>query len=116
MKNLVRNFKAFFNYNEVVPDVLGEKGEFEIEIETIRYITAKDKEGYWYIDFTCYSRFSNFQHYRITEKDPKAIELETFMEFYAANDEKAAQAYLEHNRKVAKMLIKKGLMDKDILE
>lgn len=120
MEDIIKAFRNYFNGKVKIPSVLSEQGIID-DLNSgwsIRYVLLEDEKGKKCLDFTAEHRMTNPRHHRISS-DGEITSLEMYYEYYSydpnipGDEAKKEKEFFAHNRAVTKMLIKKGLLDKN---
>ncbi|MFM2385916.1 MAG: hypothetical protein RL660_673 [Bacteroidota bacterium] len=118
MELILKTFKEYFGNKVPIPDKLSKRGIID-HTESgwyIRYVVCEDEQGQKYLDFTAEHRMTNDRHHRITIYGELSY-LEMFPVGMTYNpdipgDYEIQQAkYFEENKRIAQILINKGLME-----
>lgn len=116
---IIKNaFREYFGGSVDIPAKLTEQGIID-DLNSgwyVRYILSKDETGNLGLDFLAHHRMTNTRHHRI-DSNGEITFLEMYQEAYSfdpeipGDKEKKEREYFNHNRKVSRILIRKGLMD-----
>jgi len=118
LEKIRETFRNYFDGKVELPENIGEKGEIQgKEIRwQIRYVLIKNEQNETCLDFTAYHRMTNPRHQRI-KPNGEISTLEMYCENYSydpkipGDKEKSREEYFKHNRKIGRMLVRKGLED-----
>lgn len=117
MDKILTAFKAYFGNTIHFPDDLGKSGLIDDPNSGwfIRYILFEDENKEVCLDFTADHRMTNPRHHRI-QPNGEIIFLEMYQEGFSydpkieGDEEIQRNKYYEHNQKVSRILLQKGLM------
>lgn len=120
MELILKSFRDYFKNEIAIPDNLGSSGIID-DLNSgwyVRYVVNRNEDGIPFLDFTADHRMTNPRHHRISSNGEVTF-LEMYLEAFSYNSEVKGdyeiqqEKYYQHNRNVSRILINKGLMNRE---